>query len=287
MQPPVPGAVFPQNYCTMKKTNLLILLALLFSATFLAAQNREVRNVDTFTRISFGFPGKLYLKQGSPQKVELEGDRKVLEEVETEVSGGRLKIFKEGRWFDWDTNDKRITVYVTVPNIDAVSVSGSGDIIGQSKMRTNDLDLNVSGSGSLSLDVEANGDVEGNVSGSGDLDLKGHFESFESDVSGSGRVVLAAIIDGTADFGISGSGKIQASGSANMVKTRISGSGKVLAADLETNRCDIRISGSGDVEINVKNELDANISGSGSVSYRGNPKRVNSHASGSGKVRKM
>jgi hypothetical protein len=41
------------------------------------------------------------------------------------------------------------------------------------------------------------------------------------------------------------------------------------------------------VEINVKNELDAVISGSGSVSYKGNPNKVNSHSSGSGKVSKM
>ena len=81
--------------------------------------------------------------------------------------------------------------------------------------------------------------------------------------------------------------KIQASGTANEVKTNISGSGKVLAANLETNKCEVRISGSGDVEINVKSELDANISGSGSVSYKGNPSHVNSHASGSGHVRKM
>lgn len=270
----------------MKKYNLLTLFALLLSTTLLMGQHREVRDVASFTEISFGFPGKLYLKQGSPQRVELEGDQDVLEEVETEVSGGRLKIGKEGKWFDWNNNDK-ITVYITVPTIEAVAVSGSGDIIGQTKIRTNDLDVNVSGSGSLSLDVEANGKVDANVSGSGDMDLKGHFESFESDVSGSGRVVFAATIDALADFGISGSGKIEASGSADMVKANISGSGKVLAADLETNRCDIRISGSGDVEISVKNELDANISGSGSVSYRGNPKKVNSNASGSGKVRKM
>ena len=270
----------------MKKYSFFTLIAILVSTSLLMAQQREVRNVDSFTKISFGFPGKLYLKQGSPQKVELEGDRDVLEEVETEVSGGRLRIGREDKWFNWSGDDK-ITVYITVPNIEGVSVSGSGDIIGQTKIRTNDIDLNVSGSGSLSLEVEANGDVDANVSGSGDMQLKGHFESFESDVSGSGRVHLDAAIDGAADFGISGSGKIEASGSADLVKASISGSGKVLAAELVTNRCDIRISGSGDVEINVRNELDANISGSGSVSYRGDPKKVNSNASGSGKVRKM
>ena len=275
------------TFVQMKKYSFLTIFALLLSATLLIAQNREVRNVENFTKISFGFPGKLYLKQGSPQKVELEGDKDVLEEVETDVDGGRLKIGREGKWSDWNFRDAKITVYITVPNIDGVSVSGSGDIIGQSKINTNDIDVNVSGSGSLSLDLEANGDVDANVSGSGNMDLKGHFESFESDVSGSGKVTLSATIDNTADFGISGSGRIEASGSADLVKTTISGSGKVLAAELQTNRCDIRISGSGDVEINVKNELDANISGSGSVSYKGNPKKINSHASGSGKVRKI
>lgn len=271
----------------MKKLTILTLVAFLASSTLLLAQHREVRNVASFTKISFGFPGKLYLKQGSPQKVELQGDEDVLEEVETEVSGGRLRIGKDGSWFDWNFKDDDIIVYITVPDIEGVSVSGSGDIIGQSQIRTNDVALNVSGSGSMTLDVIANGDVEADVSGSGNMKLKGRFESFESDVSGSGRVELSATIENTADFGISGSGKILASGSADVVKTNISGSGKVLAADLQTNRCDVRISGSGDVEINVKNELDARISGSGSVSYRGDPKKVNANSSGSGNVRKM
>lgn len=271
----------------MKKYRFLTLIALLLSTSVLTAQHREVRDVENFTKISFGFAGKLYLKQGSPQKVELEGNREILEEIETEVDGGRLRIGKEGKWFDWDFGNDKITVYITVPDIEGVSVSGSGDIVGQSKIRTNDLELKVSGSGSMELDVEARGDVEADVSGSGNMNLRGHFESFESDVSGSGRVVLRANIDNTANFGISGSGKIEASGSADFVRTRISGSGKVLAADLETKRCEVRISGSGDVEINVISELDATISGSGSVSYRGNPKKVNSNASGSGKVRKI
>ena len=106
-------------------------------------------------------------------------------------------------------------------------------------------------------------------------------------MSGSGNVTMKLNVTDAANFGVSGSGKINAAGTASKVKVSISGSGKVLAADLETNTCDVRISGSGDVEINVKEALDANISGSGSVSYKGDPKRLNSHSAGSGKVRKM
>ena len=84
----------------MKKYLYLFVLTFALSPYFASAQKREVRNVDTFTKINFGFPGKLYLRQGSPQKVELEGDQEVLNEVETKVDNGRLRIGKEGKWFD-------------------------------------------------------------------------------------------------------------------------------------------------------------------------------------------
>ncbi|MBT1702137.1 head GIN domain-containing protein [Chryseosolibacter indicus] len=272
----------------MKKYTLIILVALVGLTTSVFAQNRETRSVASFTKVAFRFPGKLYLKQGSSQKVELEGENDVLKEVETKVEDNKLIIGKEGKWSDWKFgSDDKITVYITIPTIEGVSVGGSGDVIGQGKITGNDFDLKVSGSGSLQLDIDAKGEVEADVSGSGDIDLKGKCRSFESSVSGSGKVVLASAISERAEFAVSGSGKIQASGSAESVKTSISGSGKVLAADLEVKRCVVKISGSGDVEISVKDELDASISGSGSVAYRGNPSKINSNASGSGKVRKL
>jgi hypothetical protein len=272
----------------MKKYISLGALALLLTVTMAFGQNRVTRNLESFNKISFRFPGKLYLKQGSPQKVEIEASKDVLEELQTEVQGGKLVIGKEGKWFDWKwDNDDKVIVYITVPNIEGLSVSGSGDLIGQSKITSDNLDLNVSGSGSLSIDADVNGDLEADVSGSGDIDLKGRCKSFNSDVSGSGKVHMTSTIANRAEFGVSGSGKIEASGSADEVKVSISGSGKVLAANLETNSCNVRISGSGDVEINVKTALDASITGSGSVSYKGNPNKVNSNSSGSGKIRKI
>ena len=67
----------------MKKLSFVI--AFLMTATMVLAQNRETRTVDTFTRLSFRVSGKLYLKQGSPQKVEMEGPKDVLREIETKA----------------------------------------------------------------------------------------------------------------------------------------------------------------------------------------------------------
>jgi len=246
--------------------------------------------VDSFTRIAFRTAGKLYLRQGSPQKVEVEGDQKFIdEELEVKVEGDKLTIGRESNWgMNWgNDDDERITVYVTVPNIEGVSVSGSGDLLGETKITTSRLNLAVSGSGTLTLDADVSGDVDADLSGSGKLNLKGKCRELDSHVSGSGKMDVALTIAERASFGVSGSGKVTASGTAQDAKATISGSGKVLAQNLVVDRCDIRISGSGGVEINVTKELDANISGSGSVGYKGNPAHVNSHSSGSGNVRKL
>ena len=270
----------------MKK---IALFALLLISGVAFAQTKETRNVGAFSKLSFRVPGKLILKQGSTQSVVLEGDKEFLSKVETDIEGGRLVIGREERhsWREWRDDNNKITAYVTMTNIEALSVGGSGDLVGEGKFSTGDIELKVSGSGSLQIEVEAKGGMKADVSGSGDIDVKGTCKSFDSGISGSGKVNAQINVSGNAEVSISGSGKLMASGSAKDIKARLSGSGKVLASNFEVSRCDVHISGSGDVEINVKDALDASISGSGSVSYKGNPSQLNSHSSGSGHVRKM
>lgn len=152
------------NQSTMKKIlSIAVLLLVVLSASF--AQTREERKVSTFTKIAFRVPGKLYLRQGSPQRVELEGDSEFLREVETKVDGNKLTIGKES-WMDWNWRDQdKVNVYITVADIEGLSVSGSGDLVGETKLSVNDLDLSVSGSGTLRIEAEAKGDVEADVSG--------------------------------------------------------------------------------------------------------------------------
>lgn len=267
---------------------LVLIYALV--ATSAMAQTKETRDVSTFTEVSYRVSGKLYLRQGSPQKVVLEGDSEDIREIETEVKGNRLIIRnpEENGWFSWRNDSKRrVNVYITMENVDALFVSGSGDLYAETTIKTGHLELKVTGSGDMELQADQTGDLHADVSGSGNLKVKGKCRDLYSSVSGSGKVYIAHAIAGTAKFSMSGSGKVLAAGKAQVVKADISGSGKLLAADMEADRCDVRITGSGDVEINVKSELDARITGSGSVSYKGSPNHVNSNSSGSGKIRKM
>jgi hypothetical protein len=86
----------------MKKI-IFILSAVLLITSASYAQKRETRDVSTFTKISFRTPGKVYVKQGSPQKVEIEGTSEMLEKIKTKVDDGRkLSIGPEGKWTNWN-----------------------------------------------------------------------------------------------------------------------------------------------------------------------------------------
>jgi hypothetical protein len=289
MQPHARSPVYcmkiPINPSDMK--NLILSCALLLTLTSALAQNRETRNVDTFTKISFGVPGKALVSQGASQKVEVEGSKEVLEKIEIVVEGSTLKIRNRDKWSNWSWGrEDRITVFITAKDIRGLNVSGSGDLETQTKIVSGDMEIKVSGSGNIRAEIEANS-VDAGVSGSGNLRVRGKANNLSSGISGSGNIDLTIAVADQLETSISGSGNFSASGTASRFKATISGSGTVKAIEMEVTTCDIKIAGSGSASISVKNELNANISGSGSVTYKGNPDRVNANSSGSGKVKKI
>ena len=222
------------------------LLMTLFSTTLINGQStdKETRNLTGFTKVSFGVPGNLYIRFGSEYKVVLEAEKDFLSVIETEVSNGKL-VIKRDSWTNF--NNKKVVVNITMPSLEALSVSGSGkaEVVDAVK------------AGSLNLGV-----------------------------SGSGTVVLSDITAESLDCGISGSGDIILNGNGNIKSgdISISGSGKYSSEFAKIDQADISISGSGSCLCNVSGFLEAHVSGSGNVTYIGNPK-VDARVSGSGRVR--
>jgi hypothetical protein len=227
----------------MKSTLLKSLFSIiLISATLIAfSQEKEDRDVSSFTGISLGISGDLYLTQGSPQKIVIQAENN-LDEIETEVRDGVLRIKTD----NWNSRIKGVKIWITMPEVESLNVSGSGDILAETSIDAEELALKVSGSGKIEIPK-----------------LKG--EEIEAAISGSGDMILA--------------------GSANEMEIHISGSGSVYAEGLKVNECGIKISGSGSCRIDATGELDAAISGSGRVTYYSDP-QIDARVSGSGKVRK-
>lgn len=127
------------------------------------------------------------------------------------------------------------------------------------------------------------------LAGSGKIENKGttlKSKSLVLKIMGAGDISLSVQAD-VLESTISGSGDIELTGKVAKHEVRISGSGDVDCKKLETDDANIRISGSGEVWTLVKNSLDAKVSGSGDINYKGNPKTLKTKVSGSGEIRKM
>lgn len=225
---------------TILKSSLTILLLLAATAAF--SQNKETRDVGKFNTIGLAINAELYLSQGSGHEVIIEAPEDQLAKIETEVKNGNLKIKTES----WRTKFKNVKIWVTMPDVNGLYMSGSGKLMAETPIKSNDLEIRVSGSGKVKI----------------------------SELSGE-----------ELGISISGSGDVYLGGSAEEIGLSISGSGGLHAADLKVSEVDARISGSGSCSVDAIDELDASISGSGRVTYYSNP-QVNASVSGSGKVKK-
>jgi hypothetical protein len=222
-----------------------LLMIMIFATTNALCQSKETRNVRGFNKIGFGISGDLFIRIGPEYKVVLEGDRDDIEDVVTDVSGDRLNIRKENWRFSF--RNEKVTVYVTMPELEGLGVSGSGKAEIMDDLEADRLSLGVSGSGKL---ITAGLSVD----------------DFECGISGSGDVILGS------------------SGSIDDGEISISGSGGFAGEGIEIDHLEVRISGSGNCRCKAGDSIDAHVSGSGNVTYLGSP-RVNAVVSGSGRVR--
>ena len=189
----------------------------------------ETRNFDVrgFDRIHFALPTAMTVSQDSKYAFELTVEDGVLTVDVTK--GARIKSMK-GK------------AVVFLPDIKEIEAAGSGDIVlSECKIPAAVSRFNVSGSGSISADIEA--------------------ETVLAEISGSGDILLR--------------------GKAENLKCSVLGSGGIQAFDLPAVNVDCTIAGSGSIEVNAQKILAAKIAGSGSVLYRNTPEvRMNISGSG-------
>ncbi|WP_291967126.1 head GIN domain-containing protein [Maribacter sp.] len=187
------------------------------------------------------------LVSGNEGEITLNGEENLLEYIITEVKDGKL-IIKTEKGVNLKTSNWKSKILITVPveSIDHVALSGSGDIVGKTKIKADNFSTAMSGSGDITLDIDSN--------------------SLSTSMSGSGNITL--------------------SGTTNNFKATISGSGDIEAYDLEADNVEATVSGSADIEVTANKSIKARVSGSGDISYKGNPKKVNTKTSGSGDISK-
>ena len=125
------------------------------------------------------------------------------------------------------------------------------------------------------------------IIGSGDIIVTGASEELKVNIAGSGDFKGNGFYTKNTSVNIAGSGDVSITGASEELKVNIAGSGDFKGNQFKTNNTSVNITGSGDAAVNVENKLNVNITGSGKVRYRGETTDVITLVTSSGKVKKV
>ena len=205
---------------------------------------KKERPAGQFNSVKVSTGIDLYLSQGDNMSITVEADENLHEYIITEIKGDVLYIRHEDNINVRGAERER--VYVTMKDIKSLHTSSAGDIVGQTPIKTDNLELDASSAGDIKIEVYAN-KIKLDGSSSGDITLTGETDILEADLSSAGDLY---------------------------------------AYNLKTREADISASSAGDADIFVTEKLTARASSAGDINYKGDPKYIDAHSSSAGGINK-
>lgn len=144
-------------------------------------------------------------------------------------------------------DSKALNIYITFKDLSEIDVSGACKMSGENKFTLDDIEVDCSGASDVSMKLSA-GNMDLECSGASNMDLYGTAESMDLDISG------ASHLD---------------------------------ASDLEVKTCNADVSGASHGKVFVTGELSADVSGAGSLKYKGDAVIRSHDVSGAGSLKKI
>jgi len=219
-------------------------------------------NVDYVTGIQIDGSIDVEVIPNDTFKVVIVAQENIARLILIEEFGGIAKIDYKPNINVLPTSTTKVVFYM--PELYSLSIDGSGDIY-------------------VFDGYENEEDFSVTIDGSGDVSIEGIIcHKYVAEINGSGNIEADVVASEISSM-IRGSGDFKYKGTTPLHTIRIAGSGDVEAFDLFTESTYIDIEGSGDAYVWVETLLDIFISGSGNVTYKGNP-QLNMEIPGSGNV---
>ncbi|MGN6438096.1 MAG: head GIN domain-containing protein [Agriterribacter sp.] len=185
----------------------------------------EQRNVSGFTRIVVEGATDVHITAGADFKVEVKAYSNLLPHFQTRLENGTL-ILKYSN--DVNPRNDNSEVFITMPALNGVSTSGSGDVDAKGDFAdAQTFDASISGSSNISIENASAQKLVLSISGSGDFKSFG-FESDEADISISGSGDAEITVNEKLKAKIRGSGNVYYKGNPATIEDDISGSGEVI-----------------------------------------------------------
>lgn len=210
--------------------------------------NAQERKVGPFKGIEISGAINLYLSQGKEEAVAVSSSESdLIDKIKTVVRNNTLYISLDTKGMNWKKwGNNQIKAYVTFTDLEKLEASGACNIKSASKMKLNDLNLELSGASDF------NGEIE--------------IGSIRIDLSGASQVTLK--------------------GTAEKATYLASGASSIKAFDMAVNFCKIDASGASSVRVLANKEISAEASGASSIQYKGEAMIKDFNSSGASSVKR-
>lgn len=221
----------------------LTLMAMFFMLAQLAfAQVREKRDVSNFNELSVSHAFVVELSVGSEESLEIEVDDRYINDVITEVRGGKLTIkMRDSRSTRRMNESPR--AFLTVKSLDKISLSGAVNLTTFDPLEGEKLDVDISGASVLKMEIEVE-DFRLEASGACVVKMEGTATKQLVKTTGATSYSAYDLESEYADIRVSGAG-----------------SARVYVSE----ELDVRASGASDVKYKGSPSVNSNTSGASSV----------------------
>jgi hypothetical protein len=230
---------------------------------------RDARTIGDLPRVAVDGSMQVDVRVGPAPSLVVEADSNLLPLIHTETKGDTLRISSERIH-----SRSLVHIIYTVPRLSGLQSNGSGRVNVEG-LNGAPLEAHLNGSGAVELAGEV-AMLNAHVNGSGRLDAN-RLRAASADLNSNGSGYLSAgdLRGEHASIGVHGSGKVQARGAVRSLSVHVTGSGSADLEGLSSERADLSSTGSGGIMANVRDNLVASTSGSGSIHVRGNPAQRN------------
>lgn len=190
----------------------------------------------TFSGLFFKSVGEVFIIQGEPCGLKIEGSDDLMESIRVTVKADILEIdyhadSEDWTNFRWADGDRHLRYYITMPKIEKIIMEGAGILMGDS-LQGETLTLTQGGAGKIELH---------NLT----------YQSLDAELGGLGEILLSGQVDAQ--------------------KVDLSGAGGYEAVELKSQEAEVVLSGAGSAKVWAEKTLKATVTGAGSIKYKGTP----------------
>lgn len=272
-------------------------LAIIAVATISAIAQNKLTKEYKFGKITSIEASSVYdieVTQGNSGTVKVVYDEFFKDRLMVNYINGKLNLeVASTKMRNNNRNIEGIKVYLQMPTIEDLDLSGASSLKAMGSFQTDELDVELSGASSISGLVISGNDLSLDCSGASTLNLKGDFKTIEAEISGASEIVLnsnSTVFEGefsgastvkvygdhkNTDVVCSGASNLTLEGKTDYIKSVTTGASNLKAQEFTALNGYAQVSGASNAKVRCTGDLKIMVGRASKLTYYGNPNIIN------------